>query len=323
MTAAELDALAELVIDWAPVPDDVWRHSQFHVDGIHSQVARAVQRGITRAKRESGAQLGIVIEGRKGAGKTHLLGWVRDQVQRDDGYFFLVTLHDGVNYWSSVLHCVLEGLLRKGDRAENQLQSFLRRVAAELGMPTTLQDAVAGDMTVPASALDILIDAFRAKWPDVGDDWHDALRAFVLRASKNVEATEVGRAYLQAREENESGERKRWGIGRPDAKSPQWILKEVIGLLALTGPIVVAVDQIDALLTVSDSKLNETGADAPAAHSQQAKAVAAGLMDLREQSPRTLLVVACLPDHLDHHRRVGRRIRVRPLPGGADARPPA
>ncbi len=295
MTSSELDALAELVIDWAPVPDDVWRQSQFHVDGLHPQVARAVNRGITRAKRENGAQLGIVIQGRKGAGKTHLLGWVRGQVQQDDGYFFLVTLHDGVSFWSSVLHCVLESLLHKGDRAENQLQFFLRRIAAELGMPVTIQDAVAGGMGVPASALDILIDAFRAKWPDVGDDWHDTLRALVLRASRNVEAIEVGRAYLQAREENEPGERKRWGIGRPDAKSPQWILKDLIGLLALTGPIVVAVDQIDALLAVSGSKLDDVGASLRTGHKQQANAVAAGLMDLREQSPRTLLVVACLP----------------------------
>ena len=296
MTITDLDVLAELVTklstDWTTTPGDVWRASPFHVDGLHGQAETLIRRAIARLAYDD-SPLGITIQGDKGAGKTHLLGWVRQQIQDANGYFFLVTLHDGVAFWKSVSHCMLDGLTRSLPSSENQLRVFLRRLAAGVGMPEQIQNAVAGEMSVPPSALDIFVDAFRARWPDLGADCHDTLRALVLRAAKNPEAVDVGVAYLQGHGETELGERRRWGIRHPGEKHPQWMVDELLRLLALTGPTVIAIDQIDYLIahhsTGSTLEPTETRDD------RQLHRISAGMMDLREQARRTLCIISALP----------------------------
>jgi hypothetical protein len=295
MSVAPLDVLLELSTDWAPTPGDVWQASPFHVDGMHGSATAVVRRDLTRLVRTRQAQLGVVLCGQRGAGKTHLLGWVREQIQADDGYFFLVTLHDGVDFWESVLHCMVEGLLESGAGRESQLRVFLRRLAAAADMPDQIQQALAGDMAVPPDALNIFVDAFRARWPDLGAECHETLRALVLRASKNVEALDVGRAYLQGREETEAGERRHWGIAHREAKNAQWIIEELLRLLALTGPTVIAVDQIDHLVAkYGTGTVNELFANALSRDDRQLNLIASGLLDLRERAARSLCVVSCL-----------------------------
>jgi DNA replication protein DnaC len=38
--------------------------------------------------------IGLALQGQRGTGKTHMLGWVREQVHARGGYFFLVSLLD-------------------------------------------------------------------------------------------------------------------------------------------------------------------------------------------------------------------------------------
>jgi DNA replication protein DnaC len=87
----ELRALEALTLN--PVRDikDVWSRHDYHAEHMHPQATRAIRRGIREAI-ESGTQnpLGIALRGEQGVGKTHLLGWAREQVQQDGGYFFLV-----------------------------------------------------------------------------------------------------------------------------------------------------------------------------------------------------------------------------------------
>ena len=70
----------------------------------------------------------MVIQGRAGAGKTHMLGTVRERTQRDGGYFFLVSLLNGKTFWESTALCMVEGLLRERIGWPTQLKTFLRRL---------------------------------------------------------------------------------------------------------------------------------------------------------------------------------------------------
>ena len=86
MTEEERRALAALRLSWVQAPDDVWRRSPFHVDGLHETVVRDVRDGIAEAEASADVSpIGLVLEGRHGTGKTHLLGWVREQVQQQGG----------------------------------------------------------------------------------------------------------------------------------------------------------------------------------------------------------------------------------------------
>src|SRR5689334_15398946 len=96
MNEDQRKALAALRLTWVQAPDDVWQRSPYHVDGLHVTVRRDVRDGIADGEASRAASpVGLVLEGRQGTGKTHLLGWVREQTQQQGGYFFLIGLLDG------------------------------------------------------------------------------------------------------------------------------------------------------------------------------------------------------------------------------------
>ena len=71
-------------------------------------------------------------------------------------------------------------------------------------------------------------------------------------------------------------------------------MRDIVRLLALTGPIVIAVDQLDTLVAQSAQRSQDTG-DSSAEDLLLAQ-IADGLMQLREVTRRTLTVLACLPN---------------------------
>src|SRR4051794_16061181 len=104
-------ALAALQFDPAPTPDDVWRPSPFDVPELHQEVVGRILSGVTAARSGPDTNpVGVAMQGRAGSGKTHLLGAVRERIQTDGGYFFLVSLINGKTFWESTALCLVEGL---------------------------------------------------------------------------------------------------------------------------------------------------------------------------------------------------------------------
>ena len=302
MNEEERRALAALRFSWAQAPDDVWRRSPFHVDGLHDAVARDVQDGIAEAESRADARpIGLVLEGRHGTGKTHLLGWVREQVQMRGGYFFLIGLLDGRNFWDGVLTFVLDGMAREAPNRETQLRLLLRRLASRIGAPRTARRAVMGETDVTREALDAFIEGLREYDRHVAMQCRDTLRALALRASDDEEHQDVADNYFAGGGEGVAGERHAWGI-RNRARTAQEIVRDISWLLALTGPTVIAFDQIDT--GVAQLALQEDLAKQASNHIdlEQALALAGlanGLMDLRELTRRTVTVVATLSSTWD------------------------
>jgi hypothetical protein len=300
MKDEQLDVLAALRFNWAPVPDDVWRPWSFHVEGLHAGVIQALRRGLGEATVSlDGSPIGLVLQGQRGSGKTHTLGWLREQVQAEGGYFFLISLLDANGYWDSVLSSVLDGLARPVPASETQLRLFLRRLSARVGAPRTIRRAFMGEIGLTKVALDAFIEGLTAVDEYVARTCQETARALALSASADVTHQDVADNYFACGEEDEPGERATWGMRRAPRTAEQ-IVQELSRLLALTGPAVMAVDQIDTLLAQS-----ALGGD-PGAHHMTGSAegwrqalllesVAGGLMSLRERTRRTLTVVACLP----------------------------
>ncbi|WP_432899653.1 ATP-binding protein [Micromonospora matsumotoense] len=299
MTEAEHAALAALRFDWAPVPDDVWRPSPFHVEGLHTAVVRDILDGAADARNSAdGSPIGLVLQGQRGSGKTHLLGWVRQQVQQQGGYFFLVGLLDARGFWDSVLACVLDGLARSVPGSESQLRLLLRRLSSMVGAPRSARRAVMGDTELTRAALDAFIEGLVGYAPDVAR-CRETARALALSASEDVAHRDVAENYFTSGEEGEPGERGAWGMRRAP-RSAQQIVQEISWLLALTGPSVIAVDQIDTLIAQSvaagDALHHRSGGqDDPEQAAVHAR-IADGLMSLRQLTRRTLTLVACLPN---------------------------
>ncbi|MFC3981929.1 helicase HerA domain-containing protein, partial [Streptosporangium jomthongense] len=236
--------------------------------------------------------IGLILRGQRGSGKTHLLGWVRERIQQDGGYFFLVGLLDTRTFWESTLFAMLDGLSRNGAEGETQLKILLRRLSELTNMPRGVYREVIGNRAVTRESLDALVNGVRTLNPHVGKDTKDTLRALVLSACADYAVQDIGDGFLHALPEEESGERAVWGI-RQLPKTPQEIIKDLSRLLALTGPSVIAVDQLDVL--VAHSPLATDGTAAHDWHDLiMIDQVAGGLMALRETTRRTLTIVSSL-----------------------------
>lgn len=294
MDEAERRAFAALRFNRAH--DDVWRTTTFHVEGLHRDVLRSVLDGVAEAEagQEDGSSpIGVAVLGTRGTGKTHLLGSLREHVQRDGGYFFLVGLLEASAFWRSTALSLLDGFARPTPDGQTQLTVFLRRLAELVGAPRLVRRAVLGEYGLTRSTLDVFVDLIRKADRQVGVECQDTVRALVLQAAEQPRSQDVGYEFLCSNDEVEAGERLAWGIRR-GKRSAQEIVRDVSRLLALTGPTVIAVDQIDLLIAQS---VNSSEGDARAEWrtSLLLEQIAGGLMDLRENTRRSLSVVTCTP----------------------------
>src|SRR5436305_8496056 len=296
ISRAQRAALEAINFNPAPTPDDVWRPSPYNVPELHERVVREILRGVNKARRDDTATpLGVAMQGRAGSGKTHLLGAVREQIQRDGGYFFLVNLINGKTFWESTALCIVEGMGQDAIGWGTQLKTFLRRLTAYLSIPAGVRDAVAGNVPITREHLDTFIRALRMFNGEVGWECQDTARALVLNGSLDFEAQDVGYAHLMA-EPGDPAARAAWGL-TPGIRSPQLIVRDISRLLALTlSPTVIAIDQLDTLFAQTSTALFNRHEGLDDDQARVVAPVADGLLTLRDLARRTLLIVACLPD---------------------------
>ena len=289
-------ALEAINFNPAPTPDDVWRPSPYNVPELHHHVVAEILSGVNKARRDDIATpLGVAMQGRAGSGKTHLLGAVREQIQRDGGYFFLVNLINGKTFWESTALCIVEGLGHDAIGWGTQLKTFLRRLTTHLGLSQTLRDAIAGDTEVTRPDVDQLIRALRTFNPEVGRECQDTARALVLLGARDFEVQDIGYAHLIS-DGGDPASRAGWGL-TPAVRTAEQIVRDVSRLIALTlSPTVIAVDQLDTLFAQTTASFFDASETLEDAQTRAFGPVADGLLKLRDDTRRTLVVVSCLPD---------------------------
>lgn len=298
MSTKELNALAALTFNWTRALDDVWSPARYHVEGLHAETAELIRRGIGEAGAAGANPLGVVIQGQRGVGKTHLLGWTREQAQRSGGYFFLVGDLSAKAFWEEVLGSVVEQMLPLPDGSRNQLEGLLTGLADRIGLAGTFRAAVTGQVPPSPDAIKVFISALRRTDRSIGLICQDTARALALLASPLQEDQDVGYYFLTGNEVDVD-DRRRWGISARRS-APRLLVSELSRLLALTGPTVLAVDQVDALIDELVGVAGET-----VSQSRHLADVATGLMTLRDRTYRTLTVVSCLPESWEYLRRYG------------------
>ncbi|MGV9362532.1 ATP-binding protein [Amycolatopsis sp. NPDC003731] len=286
----ELKALATLSFDWADTPDHVWRDSPYHVDGLHAEALAALDTGIRDAVASDGpSPIGLVMRGLKGVGKTHLLGLVRRQVHRARGYFFLDDVTAAEAFWENTAEALRRGLARPDDSGESQLRRFLLRVCLRAHVDVEVEARIRRGRGLTAEDVEAFVDGVASLNEVVADECGDTARALVLIASRDRGAKYIGEDYLDGDTELTS-EARQWNIySRP--KPARVLVQEITRLLALTGPVVIAVDQLDTLVARSKQGMLGDGVGDDLLVAQ----IADGLMGLREVTHKTLTVLACLP----------------------------
>ncbi|WP_336082604.1 ATP-binding protein [Nocardia sp. SSK8] len=274
-------ALASIQFSSALGPDEIWSPLSHHVDGLHPRAAGEITRAVRAAvNRPRSVPTGLVLSGERGVGKTHMLGWLRQHVQDSGGAFFMPKLIDGKSFWAGAVHGVVSQLLGADG---GQLGRMLGVLAERSGCGGELRMRLRG--TLPVTREDL--DAFVARVEDLDvqaiQQCQDTLRALVLYQAKGA-LREIGHSYLVLADGMEEAERVAWGF-RERHCVPQLIFQHLSRLFALTGPVVLAIDQIDSVIAQSD-QIDEDSL---------ANRLADGLMSMREETTRTIIVAACIP----------------------------
>ena len=290
------EVLAALNFNPAPTPDDVWRPSPYNVPELHERAVGEILRGVNRARRDDNSRpLGVAVQGRAGSGKTHLLGAVREKIQHDGGFFFLVGLINGKTFWQSTALALIEGMGQPASSWGTQLKTFLRRLTPHLGLERDVRDVIAGDAPLAPGHLDMFIRSLRRYDGTVGRECQDTARALVLLGAEDFEAQDVGWAYLMS-DTGDPATRAEWGMSAT-VRSPQLVVRDVSRLLALTlSPTVVAIDQLDTLFAQTSTSMFDRHDTVDDMQARVMGPVADGLLTLRDITRRTLIVVASLPD---------------------------
>jgi hypothetical protein len=292
MNEEERRALGSLTFNWTSALEDVWRPARYHVEGLHPEAAGLIRQGIEEAtaSTERANPLGLPLQGERGVGKTHLLGWAREQVQAAGGYFFLLGDLTRKTFWEEARTAFVQQLLPLKDGSRDQLGRLLADLADQAGLEKPVRDAVTGVVAPSPADVGAFIAALRSLAPSLAPPCLDTARALVLLASPESGHTEIGYYYLDGGDVD-AAERHPWGI-RSKPNTARFVINQVSQLLALSGPSVVAVDQIDAVI-------DQVGKDEDASMIAE---VATGLMDLRDTTFRTFTIISCLPESWEYLR---------------------
>jgi len=288
------DALKSLRLSFAPSADDLWNaQGAFHVPGVHDKALEQVMDAFADADRHpESSPLGVVVRGTAGSGKTHLLGQVRERVQAGGGFFFLLQLLDATSFWESARSSILESLGRPARDRETQLKQLLWELASVAHVSRADRRAVAGEDELTPEVLTTFVNALHRSAPQTVRQTQHTLRALTLLGADDLGTQDIGQAYLNSAEDVDDTGRRHWSIG-VSTLTPQECVRDISRLVALAGPSVMAIDQIDTLL--AQSATSTGGRDDGAADNRDLEHVAHGLMSIRETMRRTAEVVACLP----------------------------
>ena len=228
--------------------EGIWSPLSHHVDGLHPRAVAEVERAVHTAKSRPRSQpIGLVLRGERGVGKTHMLGWLRQYTQEQGGSFFMPKLIVGDSFWSGAVHGIVNQMRGAGDR---QLARMIDTLSERTECGNELRVRLRGTLPVDRRNLDEFVDRVQQFDEQSMRDYEDTLRALVLYQSGNRELREVGHSFLSWEEGIDDSAKAHWGF-RARYRKPQLIFNDLSGLFALTGPMVLAIDQVDTVITQS------------------------------------------------------------------------
>jgi DNA helicase HerA-like ATPase len=297
----QLAAFRRVDFDWTMHLDAVWNAAPYDVEHIHGAIRRELDDRVARLSEMASplSPLGVVIVGRAGAGKTHLLGALRRQTQAADATFVLADLTDVHDFWETLALGWLKSLQRPGATGVEQYRGLLAHVLVafppEGAASMTVSDLSSLRPPKITNTTDAILRSVAIRHK--AEEWahQDVLRALVLMASNDHDLRDLGYGWLEAIPMEED-ERRRHGF-RQRVRKPREVVEGLSWLASLRGPTVLALDQLDAIVSehnIAAGLQAEDYRDRQQAALVIIEGIAGGLMALRDVTRRTLVVISCL-----------------------------
>jgi hypothetical protein len=298
--SAALQALRAADLNWTHDLQGIWSDPVFHVGELHRPlVDRIVEDFFGRTRKPTDNPTGQVLLGEAGAGKTHLIGTLRRRVWERNGWFVLLDIVGITDFWATAALGCLNSLHQAMPDGRSQYESVLSAIVKGMPLDSAARQAIAEWEKKPEKTrLDTIDLLLRLLWridPANTAKHQDVIRALLLLGSDDWDANNLAYCWLQGLDVDEA-KRKELKFLKPPPAYPE-LVRGMLWVMSLAGPILIAVDQIDAIVSASNLL---AGVDEAAKDDAERRAraiidvLAGGLMDLHDIKRRAMTIVSCL-----------------------------
>jgi hypothetical protein len=280
----ELQALQDADFGWVRTFDSVWSDeaadagpNEGLADDIITELARLTQ---------SPTSPGRVFLGQAGIGKTHLISVLRRRAWTEGCWFVMLDVVGITDFWRSAALSFVTSLLQEMPDGQRQHDAVIGCVARRFNIEKEVSIAFASPTIEPKRIVDLLVKGLHKSDPANALKYQDVFRALALLRSHDLATVGIAHAWLQSYDADETMRRGLGFLSPPP--TPIEIVRGLMWVMALAGPIMIAVDQIDGVLSVGGSGSDFGGAP------DFTKLLTAGLLDLTGVIRRGTIVVTCL-----------------------------
>jgi Helicase HerA, central domain len=296
---SEIDVIRSVNFDWAMRIADVWSDAAWDSHELHANVRSEFTQklGVMRQNPAGGSPLGWVVVGSGGTGKTHLLGSFRREATRRKCAFVLVDMTDVRNFWESVLQGYIDSLQQSFGSEVFQYEWVLRNIIERLGPNKPVAQILS--MLAERKSKDLqgdiakVLSALSKVSPKETLKYQNTVRALICLNSDDFSISSLGMTWLQG-QTLEEDEKKGLGFS-VNREQPIKIVEALSWFMSLSGPMVLAFDQLDPIVTqLHYRKQGDPSTEEQATAESIIVEIGSGLGSLRDMTRNTLTVIACV-----------------------------
>jgi hypothetical protein len=253
----ELDAFLSVDFAWTRQLRSIWRDPPYHVSSLHQRTLDDLLDYFARKTRDPDPPdepLGRIVIGPAGIGKTHLIGEMRRRVWDMNGWFILLDFIGIKDFWSSVALGFLNSLQVRMPDGYTQYERLVLRIASLLGIHREMAAIAAKWRGRPRELMADLVQLFTrslsSEYFNETSRHRDVITALVLLISEDLDCHSVAHGWLQGMNLDSAETRP---LGFREDNAPIKVVQGLSWVMSLVAPTLIAIDQIDAIVTASNS----------------------------------------------------------------------
>lgn len=298
---SELDAFRSVDFGYTRQLRSIWHDPAYHVACVHeARIADLIGyfASATCESDPSNEPLGRVIVGPAGYGKTHLVGELRRRIWEMGGWFVLLDFVGVKDFWSSAALGFLNSLQVRMPGDKTQYDRLVLKLASVLGIEQEMGSIAKHLREEPRALVTKLAQLFFRSLSRLhlqeAIAHRNVIIALILLVSEDFDCHSIAHAWLQGLDLDPADVRPLGFLGKNE---PVKVVQGLTWIMSLTGPSLIAVDQIDAIVSASNAAALANGGAAKEEREVAqsiVEALAQGLMDLHEVKRRAVTVISCL-----------------------------
>ena len=295
-----LQAFRAVDFNWTHDLQSIWSDPVCQVDELHKTLIDGIMDDfLARTTKPADNPIGRVILGEAGAGKTHLIGTLRRRVWQVHGWFVLLDIIGVTDFWATAALGFLNSLHQPMTGGRTQYEAVLSAVVRSVPIDSSARKAITEWEAKPdrtrLDTVDLFLSLLRRRDPSNTTKHQDVIRALLLLGSEDWNANNLAYCWLQGLDVDESKRRELKFLKAPPPY-PE-LVRGMMWVMSLAGPTLIAVDQIDPIVSASNILADLDGAQSNDSEKRARHIIqelAAGLMALHDVKQRAMTVVSCL-----------------------------